>query len=272
MNHATLKLQALLTRRGLKEIAWYPSAGGVYRDVLETSKTRLAFHGLEHAPDVFIHTDPTNDFSNISESDVLHQDLRTTVTVKSVERIWIPQPYRQEDDCHEMGERGSEITVLEVIARSDVLGRIDATIVHVPRSNYEFFNEFVVQGGIRFGTLVKVRLGCGMGMCRRCICDIYPWLYWAGCRQVLADGEVHPNFAGQFEVDQEVERHHRREVRPNFCARRTQLTNPIIWSEYQVHAYRLEACDPRITPISPMELIHSIAKPPWGRIPSREER
>ena len=158
MNHSTLELQGLLTRRGLKEIAWYPSAGGDYRDVLETSKTRLAFHGLEHAPDVFIHTDPTNDFSNISESDVLHQDLRTTVTVKSVERIWIPQPSRQEDDCHEMGERGSEITVLEVIARSDVLGRIDATIVHVPRSNYEFFNEFVVQGGIRFGTLVKVRL------------------------------------------------------------------------------------------------------------------
>ena len=116
-------------------------------------------NGLEHAPDVFIHTDPTNDFSQISESDVLHQDLRTTVTVKSIERIWIPQPHRQEDDCHEMGERGSEITVLEVIARSDVLGRIDATIVHVPRSNYEFFNEFVVQSGIRFGTLVKVRLG-----------------------------------------------------------------------------------------------------------------
>ena len=264
MNRATLELQTLLSRRGLHELAWYPSAGNDYRDVLETSKARLAFHGFEQAPDVLIHTDPTTDCLNVCAPHVLHQDLRTTVTVTSVERIVIPQPDQQEDDCHKQGARGAVITLLDVTAWSDVLGLVNATVVHVPRSNYEFFNEFVVQGGIRFHTLIKVRLGCGFGLCNRCICAVYPWLYWAGCRQVLADGEVHPSRARLMDVEREIKRHHPRDVRPNFRARPTRLVRPTTWSGFEVQAYQLELCDPRKIPVSPIDLIHSIAKPPWG--------
>ena len=196
---------------------------------------------------------------------MLHRDHRTTVTVTSVERISIPQPHRSEDDCQDRGKRGSVITVLDVTALSDVLGYVHATIAHVPRSNYEFFNEFVVQGGVRFGTLVKVRLGCGKGMCNRCICAIYPWLYWAGCRQVLADGEVHPSRASLTDVEFEIRRHHACDVRPNFRVRPARLGVPTRWSGFEVYAYRLELCDPWDTHVSPIDLIESIAKPPWTR-------
>lgn len=263
MNRATFELQTMLSRRGLHELAWYPSAGDDYRDILETSKGRLAFHGFEHAPDVLIHTDPTTDFSKVCAPHVLYQGTRTTVTATSVERIFIPQPDRQEDDCHKEDERGSVITVLDVMVWSDVLGLVNATVVHLPRSNYEFFNEFVVQGGIRFRTLIKVRLGCGFGLCNRCICAVYPWLYWAGCRQVLADGEVHPSHARLMDVEREINRYHPRDVRPNFRARPARLGEPTTWSGFEVHAYRLELCDPWIAPVSPIDLIHSIAKPPW---------
>lgn len=78
--------------KGEPRVAWYPSAGEDFRDLLyltqKYSEINPASKPEPPQPDIFLHTDYfPNSSSTFLDNRIIHSENRTTITVKSIEEL-----------------------------------------------------------------------------------------------------------------------------------------------------------------------------------------
>jgi hypothetical protein len=177
---------------------WYPSAGRDLRDLMEFRPPRLESHGFDIRPHLFIHTD----VPHLPEKDQVPTHLDERTRIQPVRGAWLglaPEAARSAglDDARGQAVRVPErALLLDVEVRSDIAGTYRTWLLDLRMSNYDFFVRFVVERGLRFSSLVQVRQGLGLGGCALALSDVMPWLAWAGCRQLIGDGEYPHEGAG----------------------------------------------------------------------------
>jgi hypothetical protein len=161
--------------KGEPRIAWYPSAGNDFRDLLYLS---AKFSELEPAlnpelepqpPDIFLHTDyfPSNIFHRLPFSDelIVHQDTRTTISVTSSEELPVCNlPLDDEIVVFKGGNRATgRVLFLHVEIQSNILGNFNAPVLYAFVENAAFCARKILPYGGRLSHIVHVRFGGGIG-------------------------------------------------------------------------------------------------------------
>lgn len=158
--------------KGEPRIAWYPSAGEDFRDLLYLHPK---FPDIEPAskpepqpPDLFLHTDffPWST-STFLDSRTIHLDNRTTVSVKSIEEL-PPCNFDLGLDSQIVDfPRGSSATgrvlFLKVKIQSDVLGEFSFPVVYAFVENAAFCANKILPYNGRLSHIIHVRFGGGSG-------------------------------------------------------------------------------------------------------------
>jgi hypothetical protein len=155
---------------GEPRIAWYPSAGSDFRDLLYLhpgfAEIQPASKPEPPPPDIFLHTDyyPWSN-SSFLDSEVVHIDDRTSILARSVEEL--PRCDLPLDDRIVDFPSGSEATgrvfFLELEVRSDVLGSFVRPLIYAFVENAAFCAERILPLESRISHIVHVRFGGGCG-------------------------------------------------------------------------------------------------------------
>lgn len=208
--------------KGEPRIAWYPSAGEDFRDLLYLHSSfteRMPAEASEPAPpDLFLHTDyyPWST-STFLDSRAIHFDGRTSVTVKSIEEL--PRCDLALDDQIVHFSEGSNATgrvlFLEVEVYSNVLGSFSAPVIYVFAENGAFCAERILPNNGKFSHIIHIRYGGGLGgggsSAGIWLLNVLPRL---GCECFVTDGrhnrqrgdvrtyEIYPELAGPEETSQ----------------------------------------------------------------------
>lgn len=189
----------LSTFKGEPRIAWYPSAGGDFRDLLYLSK-RFSEHMpawmTEPAPpDLFLHTDYYfHSISKLHEGCAIHFDERTSVVVKSIEELprcdlpLDPEIVAFPDGSHATGR----VLFLEADVSSNVLGDFSAPVIYVFAENGAFCAQRILPNHGKFSHIIHVRHGggCGGGGMSTGIWMLNI-LRRTGCECFITDGHLH---------------------------------------------------------------------------------
>lgn len=155
---------------GEPRVAWYPSAGVDFRDVLYLNK-RFCEHSPAKAtepspPDFFLHSDyfPWST-STFLDSRFIHLDDRTCVTVKSIEEL--PRCDLPLDPKIVAFPKGSHATgrvlFLEIEVSSNVLGSFSAPVIYVFAENSAFCAKRILPNSGKFSHIIHIRYGGGCG-------------------------------------------------------------------------------------------------------------
>lgn len=155
---------------GEPRIAWYPSAGEDFRDLLYLSQKYAEVNPAPKpeplCPNIFLHTDYfPHESSNFLDSRTIHIDERTKVSVKSIEEL--PRCELPLDDKIVSFSEGSHATgrvvFLEVEIESSVLGTFSVPVIYAFVENAAFCAKQVLPKNGRFSHIVHVRFGGGCG-------------------------------------------------------------------------------------------------------------
>ncbi len=151
-------------------VAWYPSAGEDFRDLLYLHPGFPALHPAEGRdpapPDIFLHTDyfPWST-SRFLDNALIYDDGRTSVTVTSIEEL--PRLDLPLDtgivDFPEGGRATGRVLFLEVEVVSDRMGRFTAPVLYAFVENAAFCAERLLPLGGRTSHVIHVRYGGGLG-------------------------------------------------------------------------------------------------------------
>lgn len=156
--------------KGEPRIAWYPSACEDFRDLLylhpNFAERRPGLKPDPQPPDIFLHTDyfPWST-SAFLDSDNIHLDDRTSVTVRSIEelpRCDLPLD-GQIVDFAEGSHATGRVLFLEVDIASNVLGNFSAPVVYAFVENSVFCAERCLPNDAVFSHIIHVRFGGGCG-------------------------------------------------------------------------------------------------------------
>ncbi len=155
---------------GEPRIAWYPSSGEDFRDLMylhsEFTKQNPASKPDPPAPDIFLHTDyfPWRS-STFLDTPEIYRDDRTTITVKAIEeldRCDLPL-----DDKLVNTPEGSVATgrviFLEVNVSSTVLGNYTCPVVYVFADNASFCAKTLLPLHALCSHVIHIRFGGGLG-------------------------------------------------------------------------------------------------------------
>ncbi len=151
-------------------IAWYPSAGTDFRDLLylnpRINDVFPANQPEPAAPDIFLHTDyyPWGETDFIHRR-FLHNDGRTKILVKSIEEL--PRCELPLDEGIVHFPKGSSLShrvfFLEVEVRSGVLDSFRARVIYVFAENCAFCAEKILPNFGNISHIIHVRFGSGFG-------------------------------------------------------------------------------------------------------------
>jgi hypothetical protein len=151
-------------------IAWYPSAGSDYRDLLYLSEQYATKDpaGAEEpaAPTFFIHTDHGSFFDEQAFSSAeLYKDYRTTVEVKTLEELprCVIDPACGIVDASRDDSLTGRVVFMEIEVRSRALGLIKAPVVYAFCENEGFCAKVLLPLKSKISHIVQVRYGAGMG-------------------------------------------------------------------------------------------------------------
>lgn len=155
---------------GEPRIAWYPSSGTDFRDLLylhsEFSIQNPASKSDLPAPDIFLHTDyfPWKS-STFLDTPEIYRDKKTSVTVKSIEeldRCDFPLD-DQMVDFEEGSVATGRVLFLEVEVFSTVLGNYSYPVVYAFVDNASFCAEKMLPLHAHCSHIVHIRFGGGLG-------------------------------------------------------------------------------------------------------------
>ena len=220
-------------------LSWYPSSGRCFRDLLAWRRIR-PFDFPE--PDLMIHTDCWQNIS-FNEGQIYNYE-KTTVTITRKSQQLIDEKYIFYDVhspyAHGERHRKHELSLLEVVIESKQIGTFTKPVLFFHFENYNWFQQFVLLGGLKLSHMFKLREGCGFGGNSKSISSMYCLLGYMGCKYLLADQEIHfdPAMAESLEnfefntewehqmaLDRRIDRGHfmrqremRQQHRPNFTA------------------------------------------------------
>lgn len=156
--------------KGEPRIAWYPSAGEDFRDLLylsaRYSKHKPAAQKEPSSPDIFLHTDyfPWSN-STFLDDRLIHLDEHTKVSVRGIEelpRCDLPVDGRIVDFPQGSTATG-RVIFLKIEVQSDVLGKIEVPVVYAFAENAAFCAQRMLPQKARCSHVVYVRFGGGCG-------------------------------------------------------------------------------------------------------------
>ena len=181
--------------KGEPRVAWYPSAGEDFRDLLYLHPGFPAMRPAEGRdpapPDIFLHTDyfPWST-SRFLDNPLIHDDGRTSVTVTSIEelpRLDLPLDARIVD-FPEGGRATGRVLFLEVEVVSDRMGRFAAPVLYVFAENAAFCAQRLLPLGGRTSHVIHVRYGKGFGGGKSSGVWLLNILRRVGCGVFISDG------------------------------------------------------------------------------------
>lgn len=155
---------------GEPRIAWYPSAGYDFRDLLYLHP---GFAGMRPAskkepapPDIFLHTDFAGwDETTLLDTGVVHSDRHTTVSIKAIEEL--PRCDLPLDDeivsVPQGGSATGRVLLMEVKVESDLLGSFTRPVIYAFSENAAFCAERILPCEARLSHVIHVRYGGGCG-------------------------------------------------------------------------------------------------------------
>ena len=156
--------------KGEPRIAWYPSSGTDFRDLMylhsEFAKQNPALKPDPPSPDIFLHTDyfPWKS-SSFLDTARIYRDAKTTITVKAIEelsRCNLPL-----DDKIVNSPEGSVATgrviFLEIEVNSTVLGSYTYPVVYAFVDNAAFCAKKMLPLNAHCSHIVHIRFGGGLG-------------------------------------------------------------------------------------------------------------
>jgi hypothetical protein len=156
--------------QGEPRIAWYPSAGQDFRDLLylnpQYSKVNPASHPDPQAPDIFLHTDyfPWSTSTFLDDINI-YLDERTNVGVRSIEEL--PPCRLPLDHAIVAFPKGSlatgRVLFLDISVCSETLGIFSAPVVYAFVENEAFCARRILPLGGALSHIVHVRYGGGCG-------------------------------------------------------------------------------------------------------------
>lgn len=159
---------------GQPRIAWYPSAGFDYRDLLYLHPRFSARHPVGErepaAPDIFIHTDYLSFAESFPKSSVLHEDKHARMVVRSCEEL--PPLSRCETGSLEgivsrpdLATMLGRVFFLEIEVRSDTQGETVLPVLYVFTENASFYANVVQPCFGRLSHILHIRYGNSLGGC-----------------------------------------------------------------------------------------------------------
>jgi len=165
-----LFLKWLTDFKGEPRIAWYPSSGTDFRDLMylhsEFTKQNPAIKPDPDAPDIFLHTDyyPWRS-STFLDTARIYSDDRTTITVKAIEEL--PRCNTPVDDkivdFPEGNVATGRVIFLEIEVGSTVLGNYTYPVVYAFVENAAFCAEKMLPHHARCSHVIHIRFGGGLG-------------------------------------------------------------------------------------------------------------
>ena len=241
-------------------LCWYPSAGGCYRDALVWKHYELLSDWP--APDLLMHTDymarPFNPLGRPEGRTRVHYRERHAL------RLTRPVRYCTDPDFAVFAGQAPprpRIELQDVEIECHILGHLRFPVLYFHFENINWFEEFVLRGGVRFDYLFKLREGCGMGGSRKSVSNIYPFLAHAGCELMVADKEIHSD---QGLIRRYLNRH------VDLAPSSFRVTNQGLlarMSGMDLHVMSLEPCDLPVTEEGQADRILAdiAAGGPWAR-------
>jgi hypothetical protein len=178
-------------------IAWYPSAGSDYRDVLYLSE-QYALRDPASVPEpapptFFLHTDYGTFFhSELSSGVELYNDRRTIVKVKVFEDLPRCDVALGHGIVEKMGGNtfAGRVVFMELEVCSKVLGHIEVPILYAFCENEGFCANVLLPFRAKISHIVQVRYGAGMGS-GGWAAGIWLWnvMERLGCEVYVGDGD-----------------------------------------------------------------------------------
>lgn len=155
---------------GEPRIAWYPSAGQDFRDLLYLNRafsSRFPATGVEPPPpDIFLHTDyfPWSD-STFLDSREIHVDDRTRLFLRSMEEL--PRCDLPLDpkivDFPEGSHATGRVLFMDIQVHSSVLGSFSVPVLYAFAENGVFCAKKILAKHGRISHVVHVRFGGSLG-------------------------------------------------------------------------------------------------------------
>lgn len=180
-------------------IAWYPSAGQDFRDLLYLDRryvTRYPVPFREPAPpDIFIHTDYFTDAtSGCLDLGQVHEDAHTRITVRAIEALPDLRLPLDSDLVHfpDQASANGPAVFMELEVTSDQLGTFYAPLIYLFVENVAFFTHLAIPAGARFSHVIHVRHGGGLGGGGSCSgAWLLDTLAVTECEAFITDGHLH---------------------------------------------------------------------------------
>jgi hypothetical protein len=150
-------------------IAWYPSAGEDFRDLLFLNGAYSVTNPVVNEPsppDFFLHTDYFPwDSSQFCDSSIIHKDGRTTVSVQEIEEL--PRCDLPLDsgivNFPEGGAATGRVIFMSLEVHSDTLGVYHRPVLYAFSENSAFCAQMALAHKACFSHVVHVRCGGGCG-------------------------------------------------------------------------------------------------------------
>jgi hypothetical protein len=194
-------------------IAWYPSAGLDFRDLLELSNPIYT-----ETPDLFIHTDYKPDwslenpvFETFNIGPVQNEFNRNfNAKIDDVFELELTEPINyfvnenyvtsHKDDTPKL----AKVFLLNVTV-SHAGNTISKPVLYFVFENINFLEEILLKNRIKISHFVKFCEGCGFGGNRKSISIVYAFIAKLGVKYLFIDNEEHTDF----ELVNRIKRRHR---------------------------------------------------------------
>ncbi|MCD8445151.1 DUF7663 domain-containing protein [Tenacibaculum finnmarkense] len=207
-------------------IAWYPSAGLDFKDLIEVNRTSVI-------PDLHIHTDYSTSFKNLKVGEIFKDNL-ATISITTIEEIKFAKPvkfFANPKFVHFLMEDTEEplIFLLEVLIVSNKQ-TIKKPVLYVVMENINFLDEILLKEQLPISHFIKVREGCGFGGNRKSISIVYAFLADLKTKYLLVDTEEHTDFY----LIKHLARKHKIQFKNYDLKNISQRSNIANWSDFNV--------------------------------------
>lgn len=186
-----LRLDNLSKKLGQNpNIAWYPSAGLDFRDLIEVNRTSIQ-------PDLHIHTDYHLGWTKLEIGEIFN-DERTKVSIINIDEIQFKKSIDffvnpNYVDFPEDAPKEPLVLLLDVLIESNNV-TIEKPVLYIYMENINFLDEILLKEQLPISHLIKIREGCGMGGNRKSISIVYAFLCDLRIKYLLVDNEEHTDF------------------------------------------------------------------------------
>lgn len=155
--------------QGEPRIAWYPSAGKDFKDLLHLHpgfSEQMPAKDDPACPDLFLHSDYFPDQeSTFLDSPIIYCDDQTSISVNTIEEL--PRCDLPLDDKIVESPKDSAATgrvlFLKVEVKSKVLGSFTAPVIYAFVENSAFCAQRILPNKGKFSHIIHVRYGGGCG-------------------------------------------------------------------------------------------------------------